>query len=386
MKRYRIFLMIDGAGSSSSADKMWVRNLYDPLVELGHDVTLFDIGDFARQHGQPSSLTRRARETLSERFSAIFREYHAGKGCDIFFSYLHSGQIRPEVIAELDRTVYKINYTTNFHQFDLYREIARHFDLNIHITRAAGDAFHGIGANAYWMPLAGNPHFYRPQPVGKTDEIAFIGSNYGVRAYYLWRVLQHGLNLQIYGTGWDIRSRSLTKRITKKLRLLEFAMKSLVTSDAPFLLNTVKSTEYELILRLMNRDYSGNIHGFLTDEEYVRKLSSAAIVLNISEVRINNDYMNPNLLKGDNLRDFEATLCGSFLCTRHYEDLPHHFVIDREVCSFHNEEDLVDKLGYYACHPDERERIARAGYERALRDHTWRVRFEKLFARIASEV
>ncbi|MCK4826027.1 glycosyltransferase family 1 protein, partial [bacterium] len=34
---------------------------------------------------------------------------------------------------------------------------------------------------------------------------------------------------------------------------------------------------------------------------------------------------------------------------------------------------------YYMSNDIERERIARAGYERAIRDHTWQRRFEDFF-------
>ncbi len=44
--------------------------------------------------------------------------------------------------------------------------------------------------------------------------------------------------------------------------------------------------------------------------------------------------------------------------------------------------ELVEKASYYLAHEDERERIRRAGMERARRDHTWQARFQQVFAEI----
>jgi len=43
---------------------------------------------------------------------------------------------------------------------------------------------------------------------------------------------------------------------------------------------------------------------------------------------------------------------------------------------------MVQKVRYYLDHDEEREHIARAGRERALRDHTWKQRFQAMFAKL----
>ncbi|MFQ6118803.1 MAG: glycosyltransferase [Methanosarcinales archaeon] len=42
-------------------------------------------------------------------------------------------------------------------------------------------------------------------------------------------------------------------------------------------------------------------------------------------------------------------------------------------------EELVEKIHYFLAHSEQRESIAQMGWKRAISDHTWERRFEKIF-------
>ncbi len=54
----------------------------------------------------------------------------------------------------------------------------------------------------------------------------------------------------------------------------------------------------------------------------------------------------------------------------------------REVATFADTAELVDKVRYYLASEEERADIALAGYRRTLRDHTYERRFNEIFSRI----
>jgi len=54
------------------------------------------------------------------------------------------------------------------------------------------------------------------------------------------------------------------------------------------------------------------------------------------------------------------------------------FEPDVEILTYRDQEECVEKVKYYLKHDDEREQIAQAGQKRTLRDHTYRMRMEKL--------
>ncbi len=70
-----------------------------------------------------------------------------------------------------------------------------------------------------------------------------------------------------------------------------------------------------------------------------------------------------------NMRIFEATGTGTFLLTEHFDSLSQNFVIGKEIETFRDQDELLDKICYYLSHPHKRMEIALAGQKRCLTDH-----------------
>jgi spore maturation protein CgeB len=79
------------------------------------------------------------------------------------------------------------------------------------------------------------------------------------------------------------------------------------------------------------------------------------------------------------LRDFEVPMSGGFYLVEYMEELEEFFDIGKEIVCYSDPQDLADKIRYYLEHEDQREEIRKAGYERAVRNHTWHKRFEMAF-------
>jgi spore maturation protein CgeB len=78
------------------------------------------------------------------------------------------------------------------------------------------------------------------------------------------------------------------------------------------------------------------------------------------------------------MRLYEATGVGALLVTEDYENLPELFEAGREVVTYSDADDPVEKVRYYLDHDDERRRIAAAGQARTLAEHTCAKRIEEL--------
>jgi spore maturation protein CgeB len=79
-----------------------------------------------------------------------------------------------------------------------------------------------------------------------------------------------------------------------------------------------------------------------------------------------------------NMRMFEATGCGALLFTEEMPNVSEMFEPDSEVVTYRDSRDLVDKLIYYSENPDEAAKIAEAGKNRTLTEHTTAARARQI--------
>ena len=110
----------------------------------------------------------------------------------------------------------------------------------------------------------------------------------------------------------------------------------------------------------------------------VKKLGAALLALapaksSVESVNAVNYFEQ---IKG---RNFEVPGCGGFMLTGKADDLENYYQFGKEIVCFEDIHDLIDKIRYYLAHEEERAAIARAGYERTLREHTYAHRFEAIF-------
>lgn len=114
----------------------------------------------------------------------------------------------------------------------------------------------------------------------------------------------------------------------------------------------------------LNRFYKGNAYG----EKMVKIFNASKIVLN---------FQPKDMMSTGNMRTFEIPGCGAFQLTDRIND--EWFNVDREYIGFENTESLKRKIKYYLQHKNERESIARRGYKRAHKEHTYVKHFKHLF-------
>ena len=94
--------------------------------------------------------------------------------------------------------------------------------------------------------------------------------------------------------------------------------------------------------------------------------------------RINMNITMRPIATGLSLRLFDVCGCGGFLMTNYQEELCELYEPGAEVEYYGSDEELMDKAAWYLEHDSEREKIARAGYERTAADHTYLKRISEM--------
>jgi glycosyltransferase involved in cell wall biosynthesis len=134
--------------------------------------------------------------------------------------------------------------------------------------------------------------------------------------------------------------------------------------------NTPRARRLKL---LADRFSSNDFYRQYTPEEVGQVYSQSRIVFNTS-------------IAGDvTMRVFEGTACGAMVLTDSVANgLNDLFEIGREIVTYENDADLLDKVDYYLAHKDECSQIARAGYQRTQAQHTYRHRAQRMLENITA--
>lgn len=378
----RIFLALAASPVPGVASNLWTRNLHDPLVELGHDVILWDEGIQPLFEADPEAAeTAPPRARLSERFVEAVERANVSKGVDLVLTYVGSSHLEPAAIDRVrERTAPVINFfCNNVHQFHLVRRVAPHFTANLVPEREALASYRAAGAEAIFFPMAANPAVYRPIEAALIHDATFAGQRYADRASGLLALREAGVDAHVFGPGWtDSGSRGASVRRRGPMGDALSLVAGALRGRDP--LRAVRDRTDWTRLRAL---HSVALHDPVSDADYVALFSRSRISLGF--MLLGDTHRTRHPLRQVRLREFEAPMSGAFYLTDWIEELADHYEIGREIVCYRSHEELVDRARYYLAHDTEREAIRRAGYERARRDHTWQQRFETLFERLGRE-
>lgn len=377
----RIFQILEAnANTAVAANQTWLRNLHEPLLDLGHEVVLFS-ANAGRQAMAGNDAALRSR--FSQQLVEAFRAEHARRPFDLVFAYLMDGMVDPAAIDDIRRSgVPTTNFScNNAHQFDLVDELSPHFDVNLHAEKDARAKFMAVGANPLWWPMASNPTYFKPVAVPRTVAASFVGANYALRARYIVHLLQNQVDAHVYGPGWLTGDLSRRRALTKRYYFLTLAAFSPSTVRRTWA--SAKLEELDFRSSVAQR-FPANVHPPVSDEELVALYSRSHVSLGFLEVYDGHDPTRP-ITQHLHLREFEAPMCGALYCTGYLDELAEHFEPDKEVVVYRNQHELLDKVLFYLAHPDAAASIRAAGLRRALADHTYQRRFQTLFRELGLE-
>ena len=376
----RIF-QVSGASTNVSipANSTWHRNLYEPLVEMGHDVVLW----WSPALQQAAAGDGNARDRASDELLKAFRNAHAEHPVDLFFAYLNDGMVHTEALDQVRQSgVPTCNFScNNIHQFYLVDEISPHFDYNLHAEKAAREKFVAVGANPLWWPMASNPRYFRPYDLSPTVDVSFVGANYALRARYIHHLLENGVDVHAYGPGWTLSQEDKLRQWLWRQRLL---VQALLARDLEAQARATARAAQVDAGRLLRARHPDNVHAPVSDEELIALYSRSQISLGFLEVYEHHDPSRP-VTQHLHLREFEAPMSGALYCTGYMDELAEFFEPDREVIVYRNQHELLDKVRFYLAHPAEAEAIRQAGHHRALAEHTYHHRYRGLFHELGLE-
>ncbi|MGN6494930.1 MAG: CgeB family protein [Agriterribacter sp.] len=385
-KKYRIFQVIPDGGTILSANNkssIWKKNLYQSLVNIGHDVVLLDFyyDDFF-VHAENQGWLKERRKIFTQKIYDQFIAEHTKKKLDLCFFYLCDDFIDLDLVREIkDKNVPVFNYScNNIHQFHLVEQISKLVDYAVYTEREAKISFNKIGANAVHMQMAANPDLYYPRKTPHIHDVTFIGQRYADRGYAIAHLIKKGIDVRAFGPRWDVNGEKVGNHtLSEKLDKLYSIIKreGLISGMKVFASKVAEGRK----INEENEILKNNVGPVLSDDEMVALFSKSKINLGFSNVYLNGRDKS-KVMSHVRLRDFEIPMCGAFYLTGFTDEIEEYFEIGKEIETFKNVEELSDKCTFYLKNDTLRTKIAENAYQRSITCHTWENRFNELFAAV----
>ncbi|MGH9380352.1 MAG: CgeB family protein [Thermoanaerobaculia bacterium] len=223
---------------------------------------------------------------------------------------------RPEVASELRRSRSLVGVALSDPAVfeTTTRHIAPLFDLFLTNHPPTVARYEGLGVTAGPLRFGTNPEFFRPA-VARPEldcEVLVMGHAHADRVAPVRR-LAGAFRLHLYGESWE-----------------EHGLQS---------------------------------RGLTFGEDSLAALASARCVVVFHRGLHGDPLIKPSL--------FDFTAAGALVVTNRDPAVEPYFVFDEELVGFEDEDGLVAAVGRLLDHPEQAERIRRAGRARTLRDHTW---------------
>lgn len=279
---------------------------------------------------------------------------------DLVFSFMYTDELNPKILDQIKKKTLSVAWFSDdsWRFWNYSRFWAPHFSYVITTYSWMAERYKKYGQpNVIRSQWGANTTVYQPTVINQDEprpDVTFVGGWSKPRGQIVEALKKGGVPVEVFGGGWPNARRASDEEMVK---LFGISKISLALNPSPGFLNK-------------------NSLGRLA---YRRSMDKIVPDFNLYyNLRSWLDRGIPQI-KG---RHFEIPACGGFLLTSPADDLENFFVPDKEMVLFHGIDDYVEKIKYYLAHDEEREAIAKAGYERTVRDHTYVKRFEDIFQKL----
>jgi spore maturation protein CgeB len=276
---------------------------------------------------------------------------------DLVFAFMYTDELDSATLEKARQYAPTIGWFSDDHwRLENYsRFYAPHFTKAITTWSKAKDEYARYEiTNIIRSQWACNVAIYHPMEKEKDIDVSFAGMRTERRSIIIEELESAGLKVFVTGTGWPTPKLSLEK-------LVELFSRSKINLNLnpPMSALALKPIAQIFFRRSANRIIPDIKHLPRNIRSFARK--------KIPQIKA---------------RPFEIAGCGGFCISGLADDIDRYYIPDREMVFYQNTPQLIKKIKYYLSHDAEREIIAKAGYERTIKEHTYQLRFRDIFRQV----
>lgn len=299
-------------------------NFLDSLSAC-HEVLLFDYMQELKSFGKAA---------MNQRLVALTRD----GGFDVAVFSLYTDQLDNVTVDQVREHTHTLCF---FHDDTWRREFVRtwapHFDFFTSSDPECRNKYSRAGLpHVIPFPFGANERLYRPLGLPKRHDVSFVGGWHPAREWLVNRLRKAGVEVAVAGHGWP--------------------------------------------------------GGIIEHDAMVRMFNETRINLNLSNSRCWDLRMlasmpikgarqlrSKKLFEQIKARHFEINACGTFQLSYYVDGIERCYALGEELAVYLDPDDMIDKVRYYLNNSELRERIASAGLRRTLSEHTFAMRFDRVF-------
>jgi len=279
---------------------------------------------------------------------------------DLFWAFMYTDEIERETLDEIKKLTTSVAWFSDDHwRLENYsRFYAPHFTKVITTWSKAKKMYAKYGIeNVIRSQWGFNSGVYRSVVVpGQDINVSFVGMRTPHREKIINELRDAGISVFVRGFKWDEGRASFDE-------MLEIFSRSKINLNLNPPMSALALKPLAQIFFRRRRNW------IVPDFWHIPRNLRSYFQKKIPQIKA---------------RPFEITGSGGFCITGDADDMENYFVPDKEIVIYKDTKDLVDKVRYYLEHDDERRSIQKAGYERALKDHTYKRRLENIFGELGS--
>ncbi len=333
------------------------KNFYETFKDLGFETIKFNSTEHNIKFGK-----KKTDEILIELVNT--------NKPDVIFTFLNKYEISKNTFKKIKAKSISLAWFADDHwRYNIYSKyMAPFFDYCLTTSKTAFEHYKRDGfGNVIKTQWAANPRYYKNLDLEKIYDVSFIGYKYGIRPHIINTIKNNRINIKVFGKGWT--ELPVRKKINKKIKGI-------------FKINTLRELSFfEQILNKFQvtsffKPQKENESKFISFSKLVRLYNISKINLNLAESSANEKILQ---IKG---RNFEIPMCGGLILTKYIPELTEYYDIGEEIICYENLNDLINKINYFLKHEEEREDVAKRGYERSIKEHTYEKRFKTIFNEI----
>lgn len=308
---------------------------------------------------------------------------------DLFMTVHGEHDLFPETVSSIQRMGIPRVLINFDNKMDPRRHISfsKYFDVLMLLNIENNPIYRRYQCPYVFAPYAANPFYFKDLRDNNREQgICFIGTPYGTRCKPINRITSAGIQFNLYANKDNV---VMQREIAAGMNPLEKvkALKKLVSSRTG-----LKVLESAIICRFISQEHLNTESMYLhispgVDHSKMNELySNYDLSISMPEARNTGVLSRP--VDIIHLRNFEIPMCAGLQISRYFDELAEFFEEDKEILFYRSYDELIDKVRFYTDPTHRRlvEEMKTAARKRAENDHTWYLRFKKVFETIGVRI